>query len=207
MIDLNCIHVNPARPELFAVGGGDEYVRVYDHRRASSGLGASPDPAAAGGPNPHNRGGSGRKLFGMADEPVARLAPARLAPAGGAGGAPRRRVMSKHVTGIQFSARGELLATYNDDDVFLFSPEGYVSKLRAAEAARRAAAERRASGAAAAAAPPPAGDGGGGEAGEGEAGAGGDGGLSTSARRRRRSGELLPTAGCPPRMRQQRVCD
>jgi len=66
--------------------------------------------------------GPGR-LFCLEGSPVATLAPARLQPAG-----PRRRRMyCKHVTGIQFSATGEVLASYNDDDIFLFSREGYLS--------------------------------------------------------------------------------
>ena len=31
-LDLNAIHVNPCRPWLFAVGGDDQYARVYDLR-------------------------------------------------------------------------------------------------------------------------------------------------------------------------------
>jgi hypothetical protein len=106
-VDLNCIHAGAARPHLFAVGGGDEWARVYDVRGAAR----APAGATAAG-----------ALFEMADAPAARLAPARLRPQG-----PRRRVYCKHITGIQFSGAGELLATYNDDDIFLFSPEGYLA--------------------------------------------------------------------------------
>lgn len=31
-LDLNAVHVNPARPWLFAVGGDDQFARVYDFR-------------------------------------------------------------------------------------------------------------------------------------------------------------------------------
>ncbi|KAI8473609.1 MAG: WD40-repeat-containing domain protein [Monoraphidium minutum] len=137
VIDLNCIHCNPARPELFAVGGGDAWARIYDARRATSALGsAGAAPGGGGG----GGGGLGR-LFGMPDEPVARLAPARLAPRGGGDAPPRRRALSKHITGIQFSGAGELLATYNDDDIFLFDPEGYGGR-RASGGAAAAEAQR-----------------------------------------------------------------
>lgn len=35
-IELNSIACNPLRPWQFAVGGGDEYVRIYDQRRTLS---------------------------------------------------------------------------------------------------------------------------------------------------------------------------
>jgi hypothetical protein len=115
-IDLNCIHASSSRPHTFAVGGGDECVRVYDARTA-----ARPAPGGAASPDARS-GGDEHRVFAMADTPIARLTPARLRPRGA-----RRRVYCKHVTGIQFSGAGELLATYNDDDIFLFAPEGYLA--------------------------------------------------------------------------------
>lgn len=35
-LSLNSIHCNPARPWQFAVAGGDQFVRVYDRRKAAS---------------------------------------------------------------------------------------------------------------------------------------------------------------------------
>eukprot|EP00245_Coleochaete_scutata_P006095 TRINITY_DN20231_c0_g1_i1.p1 TRINITY_DN20231_c0_g1~~TRINITY_DN20231_c0_g1_i1.p1 ORF type:complete len:558 (+),score=89.12 TRINITY_DN20231_c0_g1_i1:65-1675(+) len=36
VVRLNCIFINPRRPEYFALGGDDEYARVYDIRRLNN---------------------------------------------------------------------------------------------------------------------------------------------------------------------------
>ena len=195
-VDLNCVHSNPWRPHLFAVGGGDEHVRVYDLRAAGGaggGAGGAGGAGGGGGRADTGRGadaGAGGGFFAMRDAPLARLVPARLRPprgaAAGVGARARRRAFGqKHVTGLQFSRRGELLATYNDDDIYLFSPEGYATAGDGGGAAVAAARmERRP--AAAVAADEGGGGGGGAGAAAAAAAAGGRGAL-----RRRRSGEFV----------------
>ncbi len=113
-MELNAVHVNPARPWQIAVGGGDAWVRVYDCRQVHT---ASPDAAAAGPSSSaasgsragrgSGRGGSassGGRVFQMSDAPVAKLCPE-----------PLRRPGQTHATCVVWSKQGELLATYNDD--------------------------------------------------------------------------------------------
>ena len=63
-LDLNAIHVNPSRPWLFAVGGDDQYARVFDFRRMQSSAGGG----AAGGEDGGSRGRG--KLQRVDCEPV-----------------------------------------------------------------------------------------------------------------------------------------
>ncbi|EFJ45684.1 hypothetical protein VOLCADRAFT_42270, partial [Volvox carteri f. nagariensis] len=87
IIDLNAIHVNPARPWQLVVGGADEAVVVYDNRSLTSLTSSYGGSSARGDP-----------------------------------GAVRRR--PAHVTCVMFGQNGDVLATYNDDDVYLFRPPG-----------------------------------------------------------------------------------
>jgi DDB1- and CUL4-associated factor 8 len=126
-LELNGVHFSPRRPWLFAVGGADCLARVFDMRRAlPTGASADPDlPVVAGGSGTRvNAGGAaeavrfrpatfGRSAWGgldvQAPEPLASLRPPHMAL--------RSRL---HITAVQFSRAGELLATYNDDDLYLF---------------------------------------------------------------------------------------
>lgn len=94
LVDLNCIHVNPQQPDQFAVGGDEEACYVYDARflRPTA-------STAAALPTP---------------APVARYCPAHLVS--------ERKHPVVHITACVFSRRGELLVSYNDDDVYLFDP-------------------------------------------------------------------------------------
>ena len=122
VVDLNAIHANPARPWQFAVGGSDEWARVYDMRKAAT----PTTPTSTSSSTGVNRGGNSWGDFWgdegqgvgwqLQDEPVARLCPMGLRRragggargVGGGGG-------GKHITCVVFSELGELLATYNDD--------------------------------------------------------------------------------------------
>jgi WD repeat-containing protein 42A len=117
VVELNAIHVNPTRPWQFAVGGSDQWARVYDYRRPTRGSSAAA-PAGRGAGGSHtggvasSGGDSGPSGWSLADEPVARLCPqaVRQALASRRGGAGH-----KHITCVVWSQQGELLATYNDD--------------------------------------------------------------------------------------------
>uniref|UniRef100_A0A6S8J0R5 Uncharacterized protein n=2 Tax=Dunaliella tertiolecta TaxID=3047 RepID=A0A6S8J0R5_DUNTE len=91
-VELNAVHANPARPWLFAVGGGDPYARIFDVRRmlASESTGTVPCPVTKLCPN---------HLRVKMSEPV-------------------------HITCVRYNCFGELLATYNDEDIYLFSAAG-----------------------------------------------------------------------------------
>lgn len=96
-VELNSIHCNGARPHQFVVGGADAAVRVYDRRMAAS---------------------SGAK---SATDPVAIASPVRfLMPAG----MRQSRTREHHVTCAMFAHHsGEIVATYNDEDIYLFASE------------------------------------------------------------------------------------
>jgi hypothetical protein len=105
VVDLYGIAVNPARPDLFAVGGDEEFVHVYDARRL-----CHRDPNSG---CPHNS---------LCVDAVTQFCPARLE-------GPSRRYARVHVTSVAFSRRGELLATYNDDDIYIFRPSALLRGL------------------------------------------------------------------------------
>eukprot|EP00877_Chromochloris_zofingiensis_P004808 jgi/Chrzof1/14328/UNPLg00601.t1 len=79
VVDLNCIHVNPARPWQFAVGGSDEWVRVYDYRRYPGTSSSTAEASSSSRPAVADNGtrSSSRRLrdrlFSLSDEPVMRL--------------------------------------------------------------------------------------------------------------------------------------
>ena len=78
----------------FAVGGNEEYVQIYDARMIR------------------------KQRMTLRDnpimEPLETHCPAHLAA--------RSMTALHHVTSCMFSSRGELLVTYNHDDVYLFHP-------------------------------------------------------------------------------------
>jgi WD repeat-containing protein 42A len=84
VVRLNTIVMNPMDAHYFAVGGSDEYARVYDVRRPC---------ARAGG----------------ADGPVNAFTPRHLAGSD-----------QVHITCVAYSLQEELLASYNDEHIYLF---------------------------------------------------------------------------------------
>ncbi|GAB4820386.1 hypothetical protein N2152v2_007432 [Parachlorella kessleri] len=118
-LELNSIHCNPRQPCQFVVGGADEQCRVYDQRKPS---------------------GSSASLMTVA-QPVRRLSPRHLRSAG------RRDAFSSvHVTCAVFSQSGEVLATYNDEDIYLFATEGSWRRGDAGAAGRAGQAQRSSGG-------------------------------------------------------------
>jgi hypothetical protein len=94
LVSLYGIHVNPTRPTQFVVGGVEEYVYVYDARMIR-------EERASLHTSP-------------LVQPLERHCPARIAS--------NSREPFNHVTACVFSRRGELLVTYNEDDIYLFHP-------------------------------------------------------------------------------------
>lgn len=93
-IDLNSIHVNPARPHEFAAAGDEEWAYVYDARMVRMQRQAlQVTPAAA---------------------PVAQFCPSHLM-------SESRRAFA-HITACSYSRRGELLLSYSGDGIYLFHP-------------------------------------------------------------------------------------
>lgn len=84
-VRLNAIVINPRNPHYFAVGGSDEYARVYDVRRTC--VDAS----------------------SMEDYPVDTFTPLHLIGSG-----------QVHITCVAYSLQEELLASYNDENIYLF---------------------------------------------------------------------------------------
>lgn len=97
-MDLYGIAVDPSQPDVLAVGGDEEYVHLYDARRLCH---RSPD--------------SSNPLGVLSAAPVAHFCPSALRGSS-------QRQSRVHITAVAFSRRGELLATYNDADVYLFRP-------------------------------------------------------------------------------------
>lgn len=94
VVRLYGVHVNPTRPTQFAVGGNEEYVQIYDARMI------------------RQQRQTLRENPLMI--PLEKYCPANLAPTS--------MHALHHVTSCMFSSRGELLVTYNNDDVYLFHP-------------------------------------------------------------------------------------
>lgn len=84
-VRLNTIAIDPRDPNYFAIGGSDQFTRLYDMRRyqgdASSNL----------------------------DNPVNSYCPRHLVSNDGV-----------HITGLAYSNTSELLASYNDELIYLF---------------------------------------------------------------------------------------
>ncbi|GJP52817.1 hypothetical protein CLOM_g11907 [Closterium sp. NIES-68] len=96
-LGLNAVAANPARPHLFALGGADEFARVYDLRRC---MARAPSPA------PDSR------AF-----PVETFAPPHLVKTN------RDRLRPPvHITCVAYSPHDELLASYNDELIYLYHP-------------------------------------------------------------------------------------
>jgi WD repeat-containing protein 42A len=95
-IPLNSIALNPLMPVFFAVGGSEEYVRVYDRRNATAVTESGSDSPPSSEP-----------------DPILHLyAPKHLRSPG------RTR---SHITCAVYNYNGEeLLATYNDEKIYLF---------------------------------------------------------------------------------------
>ncbi|KAK9809355.1 hypothetical protein WJX73_008283 [Symbiochloris irregularis] len=94
-VGLNSIHCNPARPWQFVLGASDEVVRIYDTRMM-----------------PPGSVGDGVRAGQSVCQPVRQLVPRSL----------RRSARNSHYscTCAVFSRQGEVLASFNDGDVFLF---------------------------------------------------------------------------------------
>ncbi|EEF30123.1 WD-repeat protein, putative [Ricinus communis] len=84
-IRLNAIVIDPRNPHYFAVGGSDEYARVYDIRKCRWDASSNSDIAV--------------NTF-----------------------CPRHLIGTKnvHITGLAYSSTSELLASYNDELIYLF---------------------------------------------------------------------------------------
>ncbi|CAI5497198.1 unnamed protein product [Closterium sp. Naga37s-1] len=112
-LGLNAIVVNPLRPHLFAVGGADEFARLYDIRRLMPVEASSLPPS---------------------DRPLDTFAPDHLIHN-------TRDYISPtvHITCVAFSTSDELLASYNDELIYLFLPHHGLGSdpLSAPAAARR----------------------------------------------------------------------
>jgi hypothetical protein len=95
-LELHSVHCNPAAPAQFCVGGADECVRVFDLRRPwLSATSASASPVG---------------------HPLRRLAPLHL----------RSRVTTPRdisVTCAVFDQVGNILASYNDENIYLLAAE------------------------------------------------------------------------------------
>lgn len=111
-LSLNSIHCNPCRPWQFTVAGGDAYVRVYDRRKAEA-------ASCSGEEEQGDAAASTRSFAAALATPVRKLAPKHMQN-DEAGHAARHA----HVTCANFSRQGEIVATYNDEKIYLFAPEG-----------------------------------------------------------------------------------
>ncbi|KAI5077907.1 hypothetical protein GOP47_0007731 [Adiantum capillus-veneris] len=95
VVRLNAIVINPRNPLYFAVGGSDEFVRVYDIRKT---------------------------LCGTGDHPVDTFTPSHLIGSD-----------QVHITCVAYSSQEELLASYNDEQIYLFKKDmGYGSDPKSA---------------------------------------------------------------------------
>ncbi|XP_043713585.1 DDB1- and CUL4-associated factor 8-like [Telopea speciosissima] len=86
IVNLNTIAVDPRNPNFFAVGGSDEYARIYDIRKYKW---------------------DGSTDFG---QPADSFCPAHLIS--------NRQV---GITGLSFSYQSELLVSYNNEHIYLFT--------------------------------------------------------------------------------------
>lgn len=92
IVRLNAIVINPRNPQYFAVGGSDEYARVYDIRNCTG------------------------------DDPVDTFSPPHLIGSD-----------QVHITCVSYSLQEELLASYNDEHIYLFEKSmGFGSNPKAA---------------------------------------------------------------------------
>lgn len=87
-VQLNAIAIDPRSPNLFAVGGSDEYTRLYDIRRYKW---------------------DGSTDF---DQPVNYFCPEHLVG---------NEVVG--ITGLAFSEQSELLVSYNNENIYLFTKD------------------------------------------------------------------------------------
>lgn len=88
VVQLNTIAIDPMRPNLFAVGGSDEYTRVYDIRKYKW---------------------DGSTDF---DQPINYYCPEHLVGNEKVG-----------ITGLAFSDQSELLVSYNNEQIYLFTKD------------------------------------------------------------------------------------
>lgn len=86
VVRLNTIAINPRNPHYFAIGGSDEYARVYDIRKVA--------------------------MDGADVQPVDCFSPAHLVGDD-----------TVHITCVAYSQQEELLASYNDELVYLFDKD------------------------------------------------------------------------------------
>ncbi|CAG9460089.1 unnamed protein product [Pedinophyceae sp. YPF-701] len=145
-LGINAVHHNPIDPTKFALGGDDEYVQIYDMRKLDTGR------AGAAGGSPRRSAQSGSQMVGSSDgddedddsdmDFAMRFGMIRMPPEPRVGDAPIGQPVGTlcplhlrvhlpgpprgpyHVTCVQYSPSGELLATYHDDDLYLFAPDG-----------------------------------------------------------------------------------
>ncbi|GIL83639.1 hypothetical protein Vretimale_10439 [Volvox reticuliferus] len=118
IIDLNAVHVNPARPWQLVVGGADEVVVVYDNRNLTSLTPSYHARTSGDGPAAATATSRRRRVDAR---PLIELCPSNLRRASDLGTVRHR---TAHVTCVLFAQNGDVLATYNDDDVYLFRPPG-----------------------------------------------------------------------------------
>ncbi|KAG1663226.1 hypothetical protein FOA52_004427 [Chlamydomonas sp. UWO 241] len=116
-LDLNAVAVNPSRPWLFAVGGDDQYARIYDLRAMRNSAAASNTSNTSntnGTSSAITTGGAARRpTLAAACQPLALMCPQHLnAPQHG----------GAHITCVVYSRTGELLTTYHNEDLFVFTP-------------------------------------------------------------------------------------
>lgn len=96
VVRLNAIVINPRNPHYFAVGGSDEYARVYDIRKSC--------------------------VNASGDSPIDTFTPPHLIGSD-----------QVHITCVSYSLQEELLASYNDEHIYLFEKSmGFGSNPRAA---------------------------------------------------------------------------
>ncbi|MCO5611216.1 hypothetical protein L7F22_065467 [Adiantum nelumboides] len=85
VVRLNAIAINSRNPHYFAVGGSDEFARVYDIRKSYV------------------------NVSGTGDHPVDTFTPSHLIGSD-----------QVHITCVAYSLQEELLASYNDEHIYLF---------------------------------------------------------------------------------------
>jgi DDB1- and CUL4-associated factor 8 len=108
-LKLHSIHCNPTNSRQFCLGGEDECVRIFDirmiKRRTKSMMTYTLNPK-------------------LGDDFMTQLVPRSMWLLGCTSMRYHRRIMPQYqVTHATFSRQGDVLASYNDEDIYLFSKE------------------------------------------------------------------------------------